>query len=107
MDSPSLVIFHIFPVIPSTSLYGEVALSLPSVVVSTKVYRFGLVILYRRIAAKIATTPSLNCVLVILREIRRQCKSDANVYARSRTPTVEQGMHIGGMRRCDLMRIPL
>jgi len=48
--------FHTFPVTPSTRVYG---------VPECKVYRFGLVRLCRRIAAKIAATPSLKCVLDI------------------------------------------
>ncbi len=50
---PSLTT-HTFPVTPSTSTDGEPIL-----------YRSGLVRLYRRIAAKINSAPSLNCVLVI------------------------------------------
>ena len=57
---------HVFPVTPSTSSEPEVPSSL---------YLSGLVKLKRRIAARTATTPSLNCVLVILKEIRRQCVS--------------------------------
>ena len=48
--------FHTFPVTPSTRVNG---------VPGCKVYRFGLVRLYKRIAAKMAATPSLNCVLVM------------------------------------------
>ena len=48
---------HTFPVTPSVM----VTLS-PACI---EVYRFGLVRLYKRIAAKMAATPSLNCVLVM------------------------------------------
>jgi hypothetical protein len=49
-----LCAFHVFPVMPSTSNTGE-----------TILYRSGLVRLYRRIAVRINSAPSLNCVLVI------------------------------------------
>ena len=53
---PSKEAFQTFPVTPSIRVYG---------VPECKVYRFGLVRLYKRIAAKIAATPSLKCVLVM------------------------------------------
>jgi len=51
------VAVHTLPVTPS------VTITLAPVCI--EVYRFGLVRLYRRIAAKMAATLSLNCVLVM------------------------------------------